>query len=352
MKRLLLEYQVLLSRIKEIESFIAKVGHVEKLQGAILENGKERPEQLKTLKTLGSSMLVYNAIIISIYGCFENYVDSILGVYLELLAESRKTYAELPKNLKKKYQLKLGEFLSNPGRFKNLELDIATEIGKYQELLKSNFNDTINKYFALAHSGNLHQDELFGLMSDLGISNPQEQIIELYEFKKFYLENGMDEREFSIKKARKMNEFFLPLHKLISQRNTVAHSWNVDNRIDIREIRDEIIPFVQMLCDCVFRVCASEVFSFEASSALLAEEKSIAVYNNRIVCMNNQNRKVSVGDYIVYTSADKVHVARVEKIQVEREDISCVDETQAINIGIEIDDVIKKTDKLKTIIAL
>ena len=248
---------------------------------------------------------MYNAIIISLYGCFENYIDKLLGVYLELLAENKVSYMDLPKTFQKKYQAKFGEFLSNPQRFNNMGMDLEREVENYHHLLKSNLSGTINKGIALSHSGNLHADEIFSLLKELGIEDAKDKVLDSYVFKRFHLENGMDDIEFKAKRARKLNDFFLPLENLIIQRNSVAHSWNVEDRITLKEINDVIIPFVLILCECIFRLTVVEAFSFNTRESVFENQEPRLVYNDIIVCFNNQNHKIATGDYIVYASSDK-----------------------------------------------
>ena len=105
MKRLLIEYQVFLSQMQEIKDFLSKIDKntdIEKIENALLECRDEHSDYLCFLKSLSGSQLVYNAVIISLYGCYENYIDKLLSAYLEILAENKSSYMDLPKNLQQK----------------------------------------------------------------------------------------------------------------------------------------------------------------------------------------------------------------------------------------------------------
>ena len=152
MKRLLIEYQVFLSQMHEIEDFLKKIDKntdIEKIEKIVLEQNKDLNEYVKFLRSLSGSQLVYNAIVISLYGCLENYIDRLLGAYLEILTEQKLSYNDLSNNFREKYRSKLGEFLSNPQRFNNMNLDLEREIANYHHLLKSDLSGTINKKIAL-----------------------------------------------------------------------------------------------------------------------------------------------------------------------------------------------------------
>ena len=71
---------------------------------------------------LSRSQLSYNAIIISIYGCYESFVDDILYTYIDQIVNQSETFLELPteiitNNLKLSY-----EFINSEQRFKNYRL--------------------------------------------------------------------------------------------------------------------------------------------------------------------------------------------------------------------------------------
>ena len=353
MKRLLIEYRMFVSRVEEIEEYLIKVDRnstIEKISSSIPNTDADISEYLDFIRSLGNSPLSYNAIIISLYGCFENYVDKLFGVYLEILTESKSTYEELPAKLREKYRNKFGEFLSNPQRFNNMELDFSDEITKYYKLLQSDLAGTINKNIALSHSGNLHVEEVFLLMKQLGIKDAKERIMDSHVFKKYHFDNGMDEVEFDEKRARKTDDFFFPLEQLITQRNSVAHSWNVEDRVTLREIKNSIIPFIKLLCNCVLRICLASAYLLNSNTSIFQDEQPIAVYNNSIVCFNNQGVKITKGDYIIYVSDENVKVAQIENMQFDRKDIVLVEETDSKKVGLKLDNTIKKEDKLKFLI--
>ena len=341
------------SHVEEIEKYLTKVDRnstIEKISSSIPNADADIEEYLNFIRSLGNSPLSYNAIIISLYGCFENYIDKLLWAYLEILTETKSTYEELPEKLREKYRNKFGEFLSNPQRFNNMDLDFSDEIAKYYKLLQSELSGTINKNIALSHSGNLHVEEVFLLMKQLGIKDAKERIMNSHVFKKHHIDNGMEKIEFDEKRARKTDDFFSPLEQLIAQRNSVAHSWNVEDRITLKEIKNSIIPFIKLLCNCVLRICLVSAYLLNPNTSMFQNEQPIAVYNNTIACFNNQGVKIAKGDYIVYISGEDVKVAQIENMQYDKKNIALIEETDSKNVGLKLDDNIKVEDKLKMII--
>ena len=353
MKRLLIEYQVFLSRVKEIQILLKKVDKnncIEKIEHSLFNPDHETSEYINFLKSLSGSQIIYNAVIISLYGCYENYIDNLLGVYLDILLENTSAYDQLPGRLQNKYRAKFGEYLTNPQRFNKIDLDLSKEVSNYNELLQSNMSGSMSKKFAIAHSGNLHVQEIFELINILGIENSKDKVLDSYMFKKFHLENGMDELEFNTKRARNKEDFFLPIETLVEQRNSVAHSWNVEDRITFREINDGIIPFLRMICTCVCRLCICSAFNLNSGYQLFENQQPIKIIDNRIVCFNNQYKQISIGDYIIYESDKITKVACIKNMQINKKDILHIPGEDSKDIGLEIDDAIRETDKLKMVI--
>ena len=353
MKRLLIEYQVFLSRVKEIQVLLKKADKnicVEKIERSLSNPDHETLDYINFLKSLSGSQVIYNAVIISLYGCYENYIDNLLGVYLDIMLENTSAYDQLPEKLQRKYRTKFGEYLTNPQRFNKMDLDLRKEVSNYNDLLQSNLSGSMSKKFAIAHSGNLHVQEIFDLINVLGIENSKDKVLDSYMFKNFHLENGMDELEFNTKRARNKEDFFLPIETLVEQRNSVAHSWNVEDRITFREINDVIIPFLRMICGCIYRLCVCSAFDLNSDYLLFENQQPIKIIDNRIVCFNNQNKRISTGDYIIYESDGITKVACIKNMQINRKDILYIPEEDSKDIGLEIDDTIRKTDKLKMVI--
>ena len=66
--------------------------------------------------------VTYNAVIISLYGCYEAYIDKISNSLLDFFVSKVVKYNDLPEKIKNKHIRKGGEFLSNPQRFRNFEI--------------------------------------------------------------------------------------------------------------------------------------------------------------------------------------------------------------------------------------
>ena len=361
MKRLCDSYKVFCKRMLEIQGYInntfAKNEVLSSLEGRI-ETEQEK-QFIEYLKNLSKSQIQYNAIIISLYGCFENYVDDLLSNYLSVVFENRKKYDDLPKNLRDKYRLKVGEYLSNPQRFKSWDVEIIDVVHHYGDVLSSNFPASIEKRLLYSHSANLHFDELINLFGSIGIDNSLEKICSSYELKDYFINDlGVDESDFQlkIKRAKSGNyqtDLFEPLEVLVSQRNIVAHSWNDIGRVDERYINNRIVGFLKCLALSILEICLLELFPIvDHHENCFEDEDPIDVYDNHILCINNQRKRICRGDLIIYSSNNTIKCSKIKNIQQDCIDIESVDENSAVDIGMSLTGKIKITDKICSVINL
>ena len=115
----------------------------------------------KIIKQVVESPIQYNAVIISIYGCFEQYIDNIFNEYCHALYDIIDNYDNLPEKMKEKHIKKLGDFLSNPQRYKNYDLTDKQAIRNAVEAFN---NPKVglgnNQKLILVHGGNLKIEQI------------------------------------------------------------------------------------------------------------------------------------------------------------------------------------------------
>ena len=361
MKRLFEIYNVFLKRLSEIKEYIDMtilqhdlIDSIEKKIGNVENNEAAYFQYLKGLK---SSTIQYNAIIISVYACFENFVDSLTAEYCNLIFRDATSFADIPRRLGKKIQLKIGEYLTNPHRFPD-NINLEETIKDYSSMLNANLSSPVEPYFATSHGGNLKSSEIATLFDDLTGNNTRASILNSQSVMSFYIDNQlMEVEEFKQKKTRALtnfenNEIMKPLEELVAQRNSVAHSWHEDNRVSIDYIKNTVIVFLQVLSYALLELCVDRYALLSKNKYSLANNVPIKVFNKRIVCINNQYVPIKVGDYIVYGTAQQTKCAKVINIQHNSVNIPSVDDTQCIEVGIQIDGKIASSDFIKYIINL
>lgn len=131
MINLQLQYQKLEEQLEYIQTYIQSIelqkNMISEIENQItdqatLNSFPKTIDYSRIIKKVIASPIQYNAVIISIYGCFEQYIDNIFSTYCNELYSIVDTYDNLPDKLKEKHIKKLGDFLTNPQRYKNYDL--------------------------------------------------------------------------------------------------------------------------------------------------------------------------------------------------------------------------------------
>lgn len=350
MNELLSIYNTFQRRIDGIELFVQNMMSNNETWESFEEFklSKKQREALESIQSPLSKTIQYNAIIISLYGCFEKYIDSIFSRYLDIVFLGIEDYDKLPSKLKDKYKTKLGEYLTAPHRFNGIDIPIEKLLNDYLKVMHSQFSDSVNKTFLLAHSGNLKMEQICTFMNEIGINDSKKKILKNTLMKSFHINIiGWDENDFNIKVSRDSKDLSHYLDELVDQRNSVAHGWVEDNRISLYDFNAYTIPYIKMLSEVLLRIILSESIQYKSQNdeELLFEPKPIHVYNNNIVCIHINGQAISKGDYLLYETQNKIICGKIECIQIDKQEQEQVFQ-KSCDVGIQIDTRINKDDKI------
>lgn len=308
-----------IKRLEEIKKHIEFISLQKDLYNEIKEKSNMELYSSK-LGEIINSTVQYNSIIICLYGCFEEFIDSIAAEYIRIINELCTSYKDLPKSLRNKHMIKVGDFLSNPQRYKGYELTVEECIKNIYMSIYSEEERTLNTELLITHGGNLKVDKIYDLFRDLGIKDLKTEL------------------ETKINKVR-----LKLLDDLIDQRNVISHSWEVDQRFAFIKIKDDIISLLVELGKTLKEILLDKIFLFiELKDGFECFDKPIKVINNRILCINSKNSHLRIGDSILLCKGNgkkirvevlELRVGEVNKSKIEEENIA---------IGIKVNKNIKE----------
>jgi hypothetical protein len=314
------------------------------LSFANIQNFKEN-----LISTINTAM-AYNAIIISLYGCFEKYIDSLLTTYLEKITKVNEQYLNLPNDLKESHIKLTAEFLQNPHRYKDMGLQEKEVINNLSACISNQLGYKLNIKILLKHQGNLTIDSLNDLCHQIGILNFATEIKTTYSFVRYYQTlheiPNWDSSLHSINSIKDNNLLFEPLIELVRRRNEVSHGWSDDNRLSAFEIKDEFISFIRCLTESIFFVVLKNYFLALYKNGQMEEfMNTFSVNDHRILCTNSQNSKLNIGDFILVLKSNKKYdLIEITSLQIDNVAFESI-EQDYINIGIGIYGRISKSDR-------
>ena len=347
------EYIIFCDRLNAIKEYINLLDSEKNfvtltLSDEELKENEKLTDIIQSIKNNVSSQVTYNAIIISLYSCYENFIDSILIKYLELISQLGISYDKLPPKIMETQQYQIGLFLSNPQRYGNLGFKCSEVIENFNDCLKENDNYVLNTKLLITHSSNLGLKSLRDVFNQIGITDSIIKIKKNDNFIKYYMNekslNRLEAEEILLSTDDSM--IFYILEDLVNRRNEIAHSWNEFDRLSIQTLKDEYINFFFYIGEAIKNIIITEIYSILFKNNLLDEFTTVHdVYNNEIVCLNNENQIIKNGGYIFCVNGENYQKAlEITNIQINNQDIECVTESNK-KIGIKVNGYIKINNK-------
>ncbi|MEN6419519.1 MAG: MAE_28990/MAE_18760 family HEPN-like nuclease [Clostridiaceae bacterium] len=333
-------------RLHEITTFLLMVSQQKDFVKTIYDSSPEKHSTLredayvKSSRELINSKVEYNAIIISAYACFENYIDDLLQEYLKSIIKAGCNVDSISTTTKKKYFDKICEYLSSPHRYPAEHLSIEAAIKSVYDCYYGSKTDIIAELL-LHHGGNLKQENISNLLSILGIIEQGSLIVsqrDAQDFVSLFLSDS--DRQLAI--ITKPQILFQSLDELVDQRNIIAHTWNSDSRFGESMLRDHIELLLLLGYVILFQV----ICSYYSKNPHYLHEFPVVhdVFNHNVLCLNSDKAAIKVGDFLYIKDESTVFVAQIKRIEVNRTSVDIVEEPNT-DVGLELNRRVKRVQK-------
>lgn len=306
-------------RLDEIEKHIQFISLQKDLYNEI-KGDSQMALYANNLGNILNSTVQYNSIIICLYGCFEEFIDEIALEYINKINDLCNSYKELPQSIRDKHLYKVGEFLSNPQRYKGYELTVEECIKNIYTSINSSEERKLNSELIISHTGNLKAEKLYDLFKELGIKDLKSKIEDIISKKNLNL-----------------------LDELVEQRNVISHSWEVEQRLAYEKIKNEIINVLRTIGETIKDILLDEIFLFMYEKNMFKSfDKPIKVINDKILCINSKSSYLKKGGSILLIKTDNSKVRlEILGIKINQKSVDKVEE-ENIDVGIEVNKNIKE----------
>lgn len=235
----------------------------------------------------------YNSIIVTLYGLFEQYVESMAVAFLCKLNDLVPLYSKLPQSVRCGNIELTTTLLSKPDLQKYRDSCKPVDLVSNLHLcLTDNLNYKINSEAFTYHTANFRSDVVDVTFARIGISNLSNLVKSTKSFSKFLEETYPERLSFST-----VADVFIELNDLAERRNDVAHG--SPSEIFSNSIALDYLAFVKEYASAVAQVSIAESLKYEAEYRGRCIGKPIAVYNNSIICLRLEHLAVAVGDRIL-----------------------------------------------------
>lgn len=168
--------------------------------------------------------------IISLYGCFEQFIESSIKEYFTELLKICHSFTDLDESIRKEY-IDRWKTLHGKLHYNKFQTITPTFMVKslYNSLVEDK-NEIIAECF-LQNGGNYRIEEIRKSFSTLGLTNLNESLRNYEPLVSYYSQNGFDS--------------YSKIDEIVERRNEIAHGSNADNLLS-ESIVLEYVEFIEM----------------------------------------------------------------------------------------------------------
>lgn len=272
-----LEYQVLFSKRGEKIPFDHEAPSIEHRVSSSIVKWK---------------MFNYNCIIISLYGYFEQYIESLLESYIKNISKMAPRYSDIPEPIKNN-QIDLSIKLLNvidQSKYRDI-ITKAQVISNLHSCINNHENYCINAEAFSYHAANIRRNIIQDIFNQIGIKDVPNKVHKTASFIRYLSSKAhgtdpVDEADLSY------------IDNLADRRNDVAHGVPVDDILSTEWLLD-YINFFEAFGSALNEILYSNLLKFELKKSAIYLGRPIEVYGNHIVCITACNKNIKVDDLLV-----------------------------------------------------
>jgi len=298
MKKYLLEdFKREISQIKDYIKHIQQVNDLVEIEvpsAAIFQKFKNHFISFKTDK----KVFEYKAIIISLYGLLEKYIELWIKDYLDELSRLI-SYDKLPEIIRKshfEFSLKLINIVIQGRLDKYSHLKKEDILKKLNNCIENSLNYGLNVDAFTIQSGNLKHNRIEEIFKSIDIIIG-EKLIKNAELNMLI---GVSQDRI---KNLESSVLFGKINELVERRNTIAHGATIDDLLGLSEL-NPYIDFLEKYCIAIFDVLEEKIIE---NQTIQKYEKInlVDVYNKSIIAFSIENYEIKIGDWVIIKIAEQ-----------------------------------------------
>ena len=320
--------------IFNIKEYIKHISLVDKIESSNrdidTESLKEFCEHIHSFST-GKKIFEYKAIVISLYGILEKYINNWVKEHTELLPHLAKKYDDLPEKIRKKHfdlSIRLISLVSENRLSKYEYLQKEDILINLSSCLDSSFPYTLNGEAFTPFSGNLKHQKIVDAFNNLDIDL----------FGTLKTNSGLKElwaEEYGNNIESRGSELFSIIDDLVARRNDISHGVNIDDILNITRF-SEYIEFLEHYGIAIFEAILEKEIEYESKYIFEKIENIKNVFNSSILCFEIENSHIKVGDYIIVQANNRFIKKEIVSIEVNKESVDDMFFNKKTDIGVNL----------------
>jgi hypothetical protein len=272
--------------------------------------------------TGGLARLNYNAVIISLYGSLEQFLEGLLSGYVRAAHRAVPSYDELPRELRKHHSpltMELMQRLNDP-RYVGLTTEREL-IARLHSCFSTPHKYELNDLAFTQHKANFRTEVIGGCLARLGLQLSR-------------VEGDMEYRGICIQNFPNQRDPGFVIDDLADRRNEVAHGSPAI--LLSTELLGAYINVVEAYAYAIYRVAVSAALeqAVKHHGTCLGHPKE--VYGNRVLGITIRGQRISLGDLIVSQVGDTYRCGHVRSLEVDGVRHKKIEARSSVDVGMVI----------------
>lgn len=321
--------------IFNIKEYIKHISLVDKIKSSNhdieTESLKEFCEHIHSFGT-DKKIFEYKAIVISLYGILEKYINNWVQEHIELLPYLAKKYDDLPEKIRKNHfdlSIRLISLVSENRLSKYEHLQKEDILINLSSCLESSFLYTLNGEAFTPLSGNLKHQKIVDALNNLDI-DLQRSLKTNSELKVLWVE------EYGNNIENRGSELFSIIDDLVTRRNDISHGANIDDILNITRF-SEYIKFLEHYGIAIFEAILEKEAEYESKYIFEKIDNIKGVFKQgSILCFEIENSNIKVGDYIIVQAKNRFIKKEIVSIEVDKENVDNIYFNEKTDVGVNL----------------
>lgn len=335
--------------ISQIREYLKHIEYVNNLASyTICDNDNEQIKLLvndlkkhyKVFSRTDKRIFEYKAIIISLYGVLEKYIEIWIKEYLDSLSKLIPNYNLINEKIRNNhFELSV----------KLINTITSRESAKYQHLTKEEVIQKLNNCIVTPAKYQINTEAFVLLSGNL----KHKKIVELFKSLNIDLNNKLVENEGlnneiglskNVIAGKERDILYTKINDLVERRNQIAHgSEKLDNNnlLSISEL-EPYISFLDAYSQAIFEILIEELIKQESIYNFQKIKKVIQIFSNKILAFEIENYTIKVGDMlIIETRESRFYKKPILTIQLDNQSYQELRIAEKIKIAVTVEHKIK-----------
>jgi len=297
-KYLLEEFEKELSQIKEYTK------HIQQINDLAAVEVPDEPvfQEFKThflFFRKDKKLFEYKAVIISLYGLLEKYIEQWVEVYLTRLSNF-VAYDKLCENLKNRHfelSMKLISVVSEGRQAKYIHLKKEDILKKLNTCIENPKSYNFNAEAFTLQTGNLTQNRIEEVFKTINIVISKELV------KNLELTNLIGISSAQIPNTES-NVLFSKINELVERRNSIAHGAKIDDLLELSALAP-YIEFLEKYCIAIFMVLKEKDIKNQTINKFQKVSCKRVFPQHSSIGLALENYTIKIGDSIIIKTAEQ-----------------------------------------------